>query len=230
MKRTLKRLYHSIHLLPSSCVLMLHSVRAPKDQNTGVNLSPDRFDALLNSFENFDHLETVVTHPTTKKIAITFDDGFEDIYSDIYPCLKERSVPFTVFVTYDLLDTPNYLTKEQLIELSHDPLVTIGSHCVHHIPLAKAPIEEQQKELLGSHAALESLIGKKVVYLAYPYGQCNDETIRILKESQSYTHAFLACGTFLTAHTLSRPYTLPRMNISNKHFHDNMHLLRRRFK
>jgi peptidoglycan/xylan/chitin deacetylase (PgdA/CDA1 family) len=209
---------------------MLHSVRAKKDLVSGVNISKDRFDDLLDSFHNFDHIETVATNPKAKKIALTFDDGFEDIYSVIYPCLKERSVPFTVFVTYSLLDSPNYLTKDQLIELSQDPLVTIGSHCVHHIPLAKASKEDQQKELLASHEALEALLQKKILYLAYPYGQYNDDTLSILKESQAYTHAFLACGSFLTAHRLRHPYTLPRMNISNKHFNDNMRLLRSRFK
>ena len=230
IKSFLQRLFYSIYTAPSSCVLMLHSVGAPEDSGTGVNLSKNRFDILLDSFQNFDHLETILSNPKVQKIALTFDDGYKDIFDVIYTCLKERDIPFTVFITYDLLDTPNYLTKEQLVQLSNDPLVTIGSHCKHHIPLAKASKETQQEELLSSHQLLESLIQKRIAYLAYPYGQYNNDTLEILNNSQTYSHAFVACGSFLTVHSLSHPYKLPRMNISNKYFDDNLRLLRIRFR
>ena len=39
-------------------------------------------------------------------MAVTFDDGFANNFSTAFPILRKHSVPFTVFVTTGLLDTP----------------------------------------------------------------------------------------------------------------------------
>ena len=44
--------------------------------------------------------------PPARSFAVTFDDGFANNFSVAYPILRRHGIPFTVFVTTGLLDTP----------------------------------------------------------------------------------------------------------------------------
>lgn len=55
--------------------------------------------------------------------AITFDDGYSDVYHHAFPILKRKGIPAAVFVVTDLVGTPRLLVHDQLYLL----LVTIFS-------------------------------------------------------------------------------------------------------
>jgi len=44
--------------------------------------------------------------PPQGSVVVTFDDGFANNFSVAFPILRRHSIPFTVFVTTGLLDTP----------------------------------------------------------------------------------------------------------------------------
>ncbi len=60
-------------------------------------------------------LRHVVDHVRGEKqlprnsLAITFDDGFKELYTEVYPVLQEEKVPATVFLVSDYLDTDTEL-------------------------------------------------------------------------------------------------------------------------
>ncbi len=111
------------------------------------------------------------------------------------------------------------ITWEQLMEMSKDPLVTIGSHTMSHFNLTKLDLGKVLKEISESKHILERKIGKPVNHFAYPFGSKIEASLREFE-------AVKACG-FKTAVTLRegaifpvhRNYThcLPRIEITGRH-------------
>ncbi len=46
--------------------------------------------------------------------AITFDDGYQDVYINAFPLLKRKGIPSTVFVVTDLVGTSRLLVHDEL--------------------------------------------------------------------------------------------------------------------
>ncbi len=49
-----------------------------------------------------------------KVVAITFDDGFKDLYQNAYPIIKELNIPFALFLTTSLIDSKELLWLHKL--------------------------------------------------------------------------------------------------------------------
>ena len=62
------------------------------------------------------------------------------------------------------------LTWEEIISLSKDPIVTIGSHTITHRALKSLAYEEAEKEIVESKKELEEKTGRKINHFAYPFG------------------------------------------------------------
>ena len=74
------------------------------------------------------------------------------------------------------------MNLEQLQELAGNRLFDIGAHTASHPDLASLSSVAQQQELVGCKKFLEKAIGREVTLLAYPYGSCNPETVRLAAE------------------------------------------------
>ena len=215
MKKVLKSLFFRI---PASYVLMLHHV---EDGNiTPVSdciIQYDQFIRLLKQDRKFMQMSDYLTFKAQNngKYLLTFDDGLEDVFRVVYPVLKAREIPFTIFVPVDLLDTPGYISIEQLKEMAKDPLVTIGSHGVSHRVMTTLSVGEQELELVESKKTLQRIIGKSVDVYAYPHGQFNSDTIKLLKKLNLYKAAFGVTGHPTNCFTESNRFDLPRFNIKD---------------
>jgi peptidoglycan/xylan/chitin deacetylase (PgdA/CDA1 family) len=140
--------------------------------------------------------------------SVTFDDGFENIYTNALPELKKRHIPSTLFIVSDFLgqsrawehrggdDTrqEKVMTEEQLRELPSE-LVTIGSHTMTHPFLPNANNVELQRELLGSRTKLEKMANCEVKLFSFPYGAFNDEVVENCRDSH-YERVFTALPVF----------------------------------
>lgn len=212
------------YLLPASTVLMFHHIAEGEPQNS-ITLTKQHFELLLNSFSCFCSVQEALEAPKKKRIALSFDDGYSDLLTLAYPILHARNIPFTAFISPGFLGKDGYLTSEQLLMLAADPLVTIGSHSMTHLPLAGKDAEIQRNELLESKELLELLLGTEVSLFAYPNGQSDETTFRILTETQYYKYAFLASGGGLR-NTDKTPFALPRLRADEKTYHETTVLLR----
>ena len=208
LKTTVKHLLY--YTLPRSYILMFHHITLkPAIKKSACLLSYDRFTEMILAYkEHFAPLKAVL-RGAKNKVAITFDDGMSDVYETAYPFLKTHGIPFTVFIITDFLDTPGYITTEQLKTMSEDPFVTIGSHGLSHEIFPKMPAAQKERELVRSKALLEDIIKQKVNIFAYSHGQYDKQTLRLAK---CYDYAMGVCGLPLSA--ISRKtYAMPRFNV-----------------
>ena len=124
-----------------------------------------------------------------KSVVLTFDDGYEDNYTAMFPVLKEYNFKATIFVITSLIDVhSNMLTSKELLEMEKYG-VDVESHTVHHENLRMLSKDKQLKTLTQSKAYLEKTLNKQINFFAYPNGEYNQSAIEALEET-GYKMAF----------------------------------------
>ena len=146
-----------------------------------------------------------------KSILITFDDGYMDNYANAYPILKELNMTATIFVISSGIDDGYYLSSAQIKEMS-DYGIDIESHTVNHVHLNTLSYQAQVDELTKSKTKLESITGKPVTAIAYPFGDYTADTKKATKES-GYSLGFTTDTGF--DNKQSDSFTLKRLYISS---------------
>lgn len=149
-----------------------------------------------------------------KPVCITFDDGYLDSYTIVYPLMKEYGFPWTLFLITDDVGKPyNRMTWDQLREMANSHTVTIANHTLSHPKLHNlATRAEKEKEIVEANKALKYQLGVDNVWLAYPYGDYDDEVIDICKKVGIKMAVTTDAGR---VHVGSFPYDLKRAYIGN---------------
>jgi peptidoglycan/xylan/chitin deacetylase (PgdA/CDA1 family) len=135
--------------------------------------------------------------------ALTFDDGFADLYTHGLPVLTRHRLPATVFLVAQTL-TPagqpvdwvrtagsqelTTLTLDQVLEMQ-DAGIEFESHSWAHRDLIELSAAECVRDLRESRELLSDLLHRPVTLLAYPRGLHN-EMVRLAAEKAGYTSAF----------------------------------------
>ncbi len=123
-----------------------------------------------------------------KIIIFTFDDGYMDFYTNVFPILKRENVKAIEYIVPDFLDRPNYMFTFQVKELAKSPLVEIGAHTMNHAWLKGIPKEAAKHEISESRKALQDMVALPVNSFAYPYGALDQQAINIVREA-GFTNA-----------------------------------------
>jgi len=111
----------------------------------------------------------------SRTIAVTFDDGYENNYTNAYPVLKKLGLQATIFIIPAMVGTDGYLTWSQIAEMSESGFIEIGSHAMAHPWLPTQPKENLDPEIRGSKLAIESRLNKEVNAFSYPLGGFNKD-------------------------------------------------------
>jgi len=117
-----------------------------------------------------------------KTIAISFDDGFEDIYENAFSILKYYHFPATIFMASSFIGTKGYLTLGQLKEMQKYG-IDVASHTRTHFYLPEANQEELRKEIFGSKVDLENKLGTVINLFCYPAGGRNVAIMGLVKNA-----------------------------------------------
>lgn len=123
--------------------------------------------------------------PNKKDIYLTFDNGYENGYTEkILDVLKKEEVPAAFFVTGHYLETAPELVKRMAKE-GH----IVGNHSWSHPDLTTVSDEKIVEELEKVRKKTEELTGTKTMkYLRPPRGIFSERTMAVAKK-QGYTHA-----------------------------------------
>jgi len=182
-------------------ILMYHRVtEEPGDDRPTVNVPPDRFRRQLHGLlergyriwslgEALDAAATATTYPS-KVAVITFDDGYESVYRNAWPALRELRAPATVLVTTAYLETEQPfpfdewasrrwasveaetwrpLRWQQCAEMENDGIIEIGSHSHTHGDFRGKP-DAFAEDVRASIAALDARLGARRRPFAFPFG------------------------------------------------------------
>jgi peptidoglycan/xylan/chitin deacetylase (PgdA/CDA1 family) len=177
---------------PTATVLCYHIVEAPAAPR--MHIDRETFRQQLRYLEmtgyNVVPLRHVYEFVSGKRaslpknaVVITIDDGWRSTYTEAFPELQKRKFPFTVFIYPNIIGkTSNALTWGQIREMSTAG-VDIQSHALTHPYLTRRKHRSMsddeyttwlRRELAESRRILEKEAGRKVQFLAYPYGDYDD--------------------------------------------------------
>jgi peptidoglycan/xylan/chitin deacetylase (PgdA/CDA1 family) len=108
---------------------------------------------------------------------------------------------------------------QEIVDLSADPLCTIGAHTVNHMMLRKVPSDATVRaEMQMSRAVLEAALGKRPEHLAYPIGDpmsAGPREFRIAAELGFKTAVTTRPGVLFKAHR-DHLTALPRIPVSGE--------------
>ena len=183
-------------------VIMLHSIGNPNDSCA---ISFENFISFVNLFEE---------EIKNKTIILTFDDGFESVYTKCFRYFLKKRLPFICFLVVDFIDKPNYLTKQQIFEMLESGLLIIGSHGKTHMVLDKIETNDLQSEIVQSKKILEKIFDIQVPLFAYSHGVYNKKCIQMTKKA-GYLSAFAATSNF-SDYLFFNNFKIPRYNLKDK--------------
>lgn len=119
-------------------------------------------------------MEGAVPSPE-KPVVLTFDDGYQDFYTEAFPLLSRFGYSAIVFLptayigdTAQTFKSLKCLTWSQVRELQKAG-VEFGSHTVSHPQLRTLPADAVQDELRCSKQTIEEKLGCPVKSFSYPY-------------------------------------------------------------
>lgn len=184
--------------------LMLHSVSDAVVEAKCPNnsLRPKELETLIGNLlaagYTFQTASEAIRNPVNRSVVLTFDDGYVDNYTNLFPILKRFQVPATLFITdRGDTDSDNFLTREQVREMQASGLVEFGGHTAHHMVLDALPLDAAEREIRENQQWLSDVLGKAPACFAYPCGGYNEAIIRAV-EAAGYSYAF-------TMHKKMRP-------------------------
>ncbi len=143
-----------------------------------------------NKFLTLQELEGIINEKIVYNkpyITFTFDDGYEDIFTNALPIFKKHNISATSYTITGLVgkefENQKLMNWSQIRELQKNGF-EIGSHTINHSDLTELDSSSITKELKSSK---ETLIeqGFNVTSLSIPYGKYNNEIEEIAKKYYS---------------------------------------------
>lgn len=181
---------------PAEKVLLYHAVCDDRDfpSSSGTNVTPAEFQRqirFLGRNYSVGKLGSAMGSAGKPPVAVTFDDGYQDNFESAYPILARAGFPVTFFLTVSRIDRdwdfprgiyPG-LTREQVREMSRDPLVDFGSHGYTHRPLPGLDDREAAGEIEKSKAVLEEYLNRRIEFFSYAHGSYNPQLKELVRKA-----------------------------------------------
>ena len=167
---------------------MYHRFNESKYPSTNIQL--DVFKEQLNIIQKEgirfihpkDFEKSLSQNKKERKMLFTVDDGLISFYENAWPILKERKIPFILFVNTREVGAYNYMNWEQIKELYSSDLVEIGNHSHSHEYLVDTSADVIKNDIAESIRIFKKNLGKNSDFFSYPFGEYSLEFKQIIKE------------------------------------------------
>ena len=128
----------------------------------------------------------------TKKVILTFDDGYVDNYTLLFPLLKKYNFTAVIFLVTRLScnewgivegePSVEMMNEAQLKEM-HAYGIEFGGHTQTHVDLTLITEEQLRNEIAGCKNDVEKILGTPVKSFSYPFGALNEQVKLVVKKS-----------------------------------------------
>jgi peptidoglycan/xylan/chitin deacetylase (PgdA/CDA1 family) len=127
--------------------------------------------------------EGKITLPS-KPIAISFDDGYSDVFEYAVPILLEHDLMGSFAIITQDVGVGEYASWQEISE-AHKQGMEIISHSRNHIDFTNPKYTETQKldELKGARDDLKEKLGINTTVFIYPYGHVDSTAERLAREA-----------------------------------------------
>tara|TARA_B100001540_G_scaffold288652_1_gene284006 strand:- start:184 stop:1107 length:924 start_codon:yes stop_codon:yes gene_type:complete len=106
-----------------------------------------------------------------KKILLTIDDGFTSFYENAWPYLKEREIPFILFISTEAIGKSGYMNWNQIKEIEKENFAFIGNHSHSHEYLINYDFNKFKTDIDTSIKIFIENIGYNPLFFSYPFGE-----------------------------------------------------------
>ena len=167
---------------PGPRILIYH--RLAEGRGMEIELPPELFRRQLAWFLEHGEivgLEAALTRRdrpgSERTFVLSFDDGYDDLFRVAFPALRERRLPFVLYLATEPVETGRPLREgarplswDQVDEMLQSGLLTLGAHTHRHPDLRGTDRATVAEELDLSDTLIEQRTGIRPLHFAYPYG------------------------------------------------------------
>lgn len=151
-----------------------------------------------------------------RTVAITFNGGYKSALQNAIPLLLARDLPFTVFFAPEqaALNSPQYMSWDELRRLARNPLVTLGLHSASYTRLAGEDDAEIRRQVNNALTLTRKELRRTPSFFAYPFGEYSLAYRNIIAESGFQAAFGQQSGA---AHPGADPFALPRFALTENY-------------
>jgi peptidoglycan/xylan/chitin deacetylase (PgdA/CDA1 family) len=165
--------------------------------------------------------EACAKSPQSLRVALTFDDGFCNVFENALGPLAQYRLRGLQFLVPDAIgkrnewdlrdgEAPERLMDTSQIQQWLRAGHSIGSHSLTHARLTRLSVRDAREEIVASKKKLEDTFGVAVEHFCYPYGDWNDAVRDLVMEAGYRT----ACTTAFGVNTpATPPFALRRLTV-----------------
>lgn len=179
----MKKTVRNAAILTAAALLPIQAVYAADDRAIGygqgseVDKSNRPVDAAaFNS--RYGDLDAFALSGDDKRIIITFDQGYENGYTEkILDTLRDKNVKAIFFLTGDYAEKERALVQ-RMIKEGH----ILGNHGMTHASLPKLSDEEAEREIMSLHDYVMNNYGYQMQYFRCPCGEYSERALETVQK------------------------------------------------
>jgi len=114
-------------------------------------------------------------------VTLTFDDGYDNMYTQALPLLQKYGFNSTQFIITDVINTTGYMTSAQ-VKSMYQAGQEIASHTVTHDDMLTETPTQYDSELSKSKTQLQQWTGGTITDMAFPNGLYNKAIVTDTKK------------------------------------------------